>query len=217
MKPTQMELATLAAIIVLPDKRDDEFGDFLGEDDVTYRVYQALRLWDTCGEVLTSVTARTHTRAAKEEEERLFLANFIPGERVSLTEFLKAVMPRSKSDDREVKWGAYRAFCIKRGDEWFIRPTPTTKEELRDAKGDRIREDKSEGLHSNGLYNTRQRFLEFLEQDRRKTNKARSKSMVMGKQDKQAAKKAKAMENAAIMKKAAESAEIAAIAKKRRK
>lgn len=162
MNPTQFELSSIAALIALPDKVDEELADL---DESEYRAHLAYNLWQACGEVLATRTTRNSKWAAKRESEREFLSQFKSTERVPLEDFFEIVLPGAKSQRCIEKWKAYLGMRIQEMSKWDSDSTPMSKGELDDAVESDIQEHHRVGLERRGLHLESKRFLEFVNDD----------------------------------------------------
>lgn len=165
--PTQIELATLAANMT---------GAPLD------RARSALALWKACGEALTEEAARDALLAASKETALAAQARFAEADRFTIDEFLRIVMPQSKTEDRMRKFRQWTSHSIGFHEK-------LTGADLDAATERAISRDRENGIAQDIAVCMAESFEKFLTNDRKAGYAARGKKGAAGKKNALEAKK----------------------------
>lgn len=206
--PTQYELATLAAAIPIHDcwKDDEE-----NAEELVYRANRAFDLWQICGGLIADAPTAIAAKEAQATAQRDFDAQFPPGERVSLKDFLKFTLPDQSLEKRNLMWGKFRTVGYPRSEFDFSKgetiscsisdidfstgiDVPGLAKQEQDAHLKRqVDADRSEGLPRAGLKYLVARFERFLNENKAWKYSKRASSGGLGKDKNE---KARALEKA---------------------
>jgi len=153
MKPTQFELATLAAT---------------QQGSPHQQAQAALALWKACGDELAREATFQDAVTAEDDRRAQIQALFNDSETVSLDGFLRATMPQSKPEDRLRKFREWTRRSIAYHDK-------LEGDELENATAEAITRTRTEGYHSRTAADLARVFLGFVERDRHEKNTARAR------------------------------------------